>query len=569
VRIAAVRKPDGPTAGAGGIRELTLPDLDAREALRPPRLAEQALPNDTQAGLTYLFQRTTGDDPFRRTHARGSAGAALVRDRLDGETGLARVFSPPAARSWTVDGWVTPGSFAALLEPAFSSSGLFESRPAYRASSAFDGTGQPWIAPWLDGRTAWLRWSTKRPATVTTLRLQPANGVRRPTLVRVNESPPVAVAEDGTVRLPQPIRATEFRLTVLRAAFGPGTPGVIRQRRAVGIAEVRGAGVPTVEITRTGDVDGRCFAAGNVGDQIVRWRLTGSIEDFDAGRPLRVVGCAPVSLPAGETRLEFEGPAPYLVRLRSAGQAPASASPGRVLDAGDADRSGGRSGVELELEAPARLVLAESYNRGRSASCDGEDLGEPEVGAGFGTAWRVPETCRNVTISFAPNRLVTAGYAISAVVGLLLLALLILKRPPPRTEPEPLPEARAKRMRAASAALVAIPAALALGFIFAARATPLFYAGVFLVLWRGIDARQLALAGGAVLTLAVPVLTLLIRPEDRGGYNPEYAIDRIAVHWVAVAGLTLFILALSRAMARPGRARAAPPTAAARPARAP
>ena len=124
-------------------------------------------------------------------------------------------------------------------------------------------------------------------------------------------------------------------------------------------------------------------------------------------------------------------------------------------------------------------------------------------------------------------------------------------------------------MSARRAALIAIPAALALGFIFAARATPLFYAGVFVVLWRGIDARQLALAGGAILAIAVPVLTLIIRPEDRGGYNPEYAIDRIAVHWVAVAGITLMILALSRAMARPGRARAAPPTAAARPARAP
>ena len=111
--------------------------------------------------------------------------------------------------------------------------------------------------------------------------------------------------------------------------------------------------------------------------------------------------------------------------------------------------------------------------------------------------------------------------------------------------------------------------ALALGFVFAARATPLFYAGVFLVLWRGVGARELALAGGAILTVAVPILTLIIRPEDRGGYNPEYAIDRIAVHWVAVAGVTLFVLALSRAMGRPGRARAAPPTAAAPPPRAP
>ena len=71
------------------------------------------------------------------------------------------------------------------------------------------------------------------------------------------------------------------------------------------------------------------------------------------------------------------------------------------------------------------------------------------------------------------------------------------------------------------------------------------------------------LLAGAV-ALAVPVLTLIVRPENRGGYNPEYAIDRIAVHWVAVAGVTLFVLALSRAMGRPARGRAAPPTHAAR-----
>jgi arabinofuranan 3-O-arabinosyltransferase len=75
---------------------------------------------------------------------------------------------------------------------------------------------------------------------------------------------------------------------------------------------------------------------------------------------------------------------------------------------------------------------------------------------------------------------------------------------------------------------------------------------VFVVLWRGIDAKPLAIAGGLVLSVAVPVLTLLIRPENRGGYNPDYTNERIAVHWVAVAGLTLLILALARALAHGG-----------------
>ena len=124
-------------------------------------------------------------------------------------------------------------------------------------------------------------------------------------------------------------------------------------------------------------------------------------------------------------------------------------------------------------------------------------------------------------------------------------------------------------MSPARAALIAVPVGLAFGFVFAARGVPLFALGTFLVLWRGIGAKPLALAGGAILTIAVPVLTLIVRPENRGGYNPEYAGSGIAVHWVTVAGIALFVLALSRAMGRPGRARSAPPTGAAPPAPAP
>jgi hypothetical protein len=259
--------------------------------------------------------------------------------------------------------------------------------------------------------------------------------------------------------------------------------------------------------------------------------------------------------------------------MRSGAANGVSPSPGRVVSAGTATR-GGREGVELALNGPARLVLAESYNRGRRASCDGRDLGVPEVGGVYGTAWRVPKTCKHVEITFAPNRLVNAGYALSLAVGLLLLALVLFRRPGPSPEPlDPREAAPARALSARRAALFAIPIALAFGFAFAARGTPLFALGVFFVLWRGVGARELALAGGAVLAIAVPILTALIRPDNRGGYNPEYSIDRVTVHWVAVAGVSLLILALARALstarARPGRARSAPPSAAAPPAPAP
>lgn len=578
-RIAGVRKPANATAGAGGIRELRIEGLQAREALRAPTVAEEAL-KGTNAALTYLFQRTTGDDPFRRSPRRGPSGAALVRDRRDGETGLSRVFSPPSARTWTLDGWASVAATThdseldrlAGTTGRFESSGRFEGRAAFRASSAFDGTDTPWIGSWLERRTAWIEWTTPE-REIRTFTIEPVPGVRRPTAVKlfVDGGEVAATVRGTTVELPRPVRGSRFRLEILRAV---GDTPAARERRAVGIAEIRGAG-PPIDVKRSGALSRDCVLAGTVGGQPLRLRAEGTIEDVDAGRPIRVAGCAGVDLPAGETRLDLPAGvlAPYLLRLRS-GESGAPATPGRVLDPGTASTDGSRDGIRLALTAPARLVLAESYNRGRRATCDGQDLGAPEVGAAFGTAWRVPATCKAVAITFAPNRTVKAGYATSLVAVLLLLVALIRGDRRAWPEEEPLPrEDHTARLSARRAALLAIPAALALGFVFAARATPLFAVLVFVVLYRGIGAKRLAAAGGAILVVAVPILTLLIRPENRGGFNPEYPADRIAVHWVAVAGITLLLLALarelSRASARRGRARAARPTSAAPPPPAP
>ena len=76
-----------------------------------------------------------------------------------------------------------------------------------------------------------------------------------------------------------------------------------------------------------------------------------------------------------------------------------------------------------------------------------------------------------------------------------------------------------------------------------------------MILWRGIGVRGLVAAAGALLVVAVPALTLLIEPANRGGFNPEYAQDRIAVHWVAVAAIVLLVLALARVLGAARRRR--------------
>ncbi|MGZ8634198.1 MAG: alpha-(1-_3)-arabinofuranosyltransferase domain-containing protein, partial [Solirubrobacteraceae bacterium] len=199
VRIAHVIQPPTGEGGAGGIRELCIPGVRATEALRPPLLVEHALHGADlrRAGLTYLFDRTTGDDPLRPHVVTGARSRGLGRDQQDGERGWARAIAPPAARAWRADAWVSvaPETPDHVLDAwtggtgatAFDGSSRFEGLGRNRASSAFDGgPRRAWIAGWIRSRGAWLQWRTRAPRTIRTLRLErPPVRVRFPTRVRV------------------------------------------------------------------------------------------------------------------------------------------------------------------------------------------------------------------------------------------------------------------------------------------------------------------------------------------------------------------------------------------------
>jgi hypothetical protein len=94
--------------------------------------------------------------------------------------------------------------------------------------------------------------------------------------------------------------------------------------------------------------------------------------------------------------------------------------------------------------------------------------------------------------------------------------------------------------------------------VFALRAGVAIGPAVALVLWRGIGARPLILAAGALLCVVVPLLYLLFPPEDRGGYNNEYAVETLGAHWVGVAAFVLLALALWRTVGAARAPRSAP-----------
>jgi hypothetical protein len=602
----------GIDAGSvGGIREVRVPGLRVRELLRPPVVAERALAGQdlSAAPLTYLFERTTADDPLRRgpeppassfTGNRAEDEAALVRTAVDPEAGLARVFSPPAARDWEADAWVTSSpdapdpaldrlAGARLGGVTLSSSGRFQGRPGWRASSAFDGDeATAWVAPWHGaGAEAWLSWRVPRPVAVRRLSLGRSRlPARFPTSVRLSwpggRTSPLAVGADGSVPLPAPVRARSFRLEVLRADGSP--------RPAVAIASVNGDGVPAVTVPRGGDLRGRCGdvagtlgrgeagvpgdAAGSAGR--LRLRVAGSISDLDAGRPLRATSCGAVSLPAARTVLRVPPNVlrPLTLRLRSSGTAPVTRDArlaGRVVDPGTMGR-GSYEDVRVNVVEPSWLVLGESYNRGWHAECDGRSLGEPRVVDAFANGWRVDPGCKDVSISFAPQRAVYWGYALGALACLVLLLTLVLgarrRDGPIGAEPDDSPwgaepDDSPWRLPLRHALAAGVAAALVFGFAFALRAGVIIGPATALILWRGASARLLITAAGALLAIVVPALYLLFPATDRGGYDTAYPVERLGAHWVTVAAVTLLILALARTIAtsRASRARSGPTAA--------
>jgi hypothetical protein len=611
VALARVEGPRRRSSGAGGIRELRIPGLAVRERLRPPVVLERALRGAdlSASGLTYLFARQTADAPRRAARLAGSEQGGDRRDAQDPEDRIERRIAPPAARTWRAEAWVRadPGAPDAALDRLAGvrgglraeSSSRFDGLPVHRASGAFDGGSRAWIGQWIPGRPAWLGFELPRERTVRELRLEavPAR-VRRPVRVRLDadgaRGPEAAVAPDGRILLPRPVRGRAFRLHVVAAAFPPGTPERARRRRAVGIAELRAPGVPRLRVPRAGPLRAPCgaVAAGLLrpGGRTLAARLPmavrGELEDLDAGRELRATPCGrPARLPAGPLDVIALGGTLRADHLRLVSRRGGNAIPALIAAEVRPGRLefGARRGASVRVDAPAWLVHGESYSRGWRADCDGRDLGEPVPLQGYANAWPIDAPgCADLELTFAPNAAVRAASALSlgAAPVLLVLALWpVLRRrrtarraaaleaaaPPDLPDPDADPADLRRPLR--TALLLGAAAGALTGFVFALRVGVLAGPAVALVLWRGIPSRRLILAAGGLLAVVVPALYLLFPGRDRGGYSTTYPEEHLWAHWVTVAAVVLLATALARQLAvstargRRGAPAAEPPAA--------
>ena len=586
VTIDHVVQPKTGLGGPGGFKEIRIPGLDVKQMLRAPivvgrQLAGADLRHDS---LSYVFERTTGDDPFRRQPFSGTTVLNDPKVRGDAEAQIDRIVFAPAARTYTAAAWAYPavGTADSTLDrlagytgaEVFNSSARFQDQPGYRASSAFGAPGGPgWIGVWQrpDMPAPWISWSGPRALTLSRLVLTPSSlVVRRPTVVALSwpggSSGPLGVGANGVAVLPRPVRARAFRLTILAAAFPAGATQPPRASQAVGIGSLLVPGIPQARVPVTGPLRAGCGSVSiEVGGRALALRPSATVEQLDAGQPLPARACGgrggSVSIGAGVQEVRtLRGPFSIdLLQLSSAAPAPVpTAATGRVIDSGQIGNSS-VSGVRVALTKPAWLVLGESYDSGWRASCDGRLLGVPQVIDGYANGWIAPVSCDRVTFSFAPQAGVRTSYAISAVVcALLILFLLIgaLRQPalasaaairrrladPPATPTPPL-----------QAIGIALALAIPIAFVFAIRAGLVAFPLLAFVLWRGYGPRTLAIAAAALLGIVVPITYALTQPRNRGGYSFAYATDLIAAHWIGVTVIVLCAMTVWMMLSRRAR----------------
>lgn len=534
-----------------------------------------------RAGLTYLFSRETGDDPFARDPQAASLPSPRVSspvDMADAETVMRRVFYVPVARRFAAQAWVAPlatASDAALDRltgtrgaARATSSDRFQGQPGRRAAMALDGDpSTAWVGSWSSISRPWLQVSLSRRVVVRDLRLTPAQmPVRRPTSVTVSwpggSAGPLIVDAAGTVTLPRAVRVRRLRLTIENAAVVPGsTPA---QRSAVGIGELMGLGrAARLRVRRSGPLSAGCGAAGfTVGNARIALRVSGTITAFDAGTPLRAVSCGgPLRLAAGPARLTVSAGPLAIDALKLSSPPPsgpdvAPSPSGRVLSPGTVAH-GAYNGVRVRITAPSWLVLGEGYNRGWQASCNGRALGAPVPIDGYANGWPVGPGCRDVSFRYGPNQLAKLGYGISVLACLACVIVLMLAwrrrqtraAEPPQPFAELTPAVPARRRIPAALAAALVPA-LGFAFVFGLRPGVLAWPALALILWRGIGAGALTLTAAALLGLLVPVLYLVGPGPVPGGNQYGYAMAHLNAHYVAVAAFGLLATALWRSFPR-------------------
>jgi arabinofuranan 3-O-arabinosyltransferase len=504
---------------------------------------------ETVARLPRTAARLAGqlDAAGRRALEEAALDVVLTREaghpadtEDDEERRLARAFTLPVARSFSVGGRASAGPDVpdGVLDRLAGASGevtaTSSSRSAdglsVRAAKALDG----------DPRTAWMPDpSDEQPwldVTFPHQRLEAVeieqgsgSGLITEVVLDFGDGAPVRARLDGGRE---------------RIAFAPRTADRVRlsvtERGAwdapVGIAEFVAG---TAALPQPPDeAPLGCAALLTVDGAPLQVGLGQSMAELEAGVPATLTGC-------GGERLRLEAGA-HLLRAAdgwlvdrlhlSSGEAPQPPPPAPTATV--LARSATSIDVEVgPTDRPYYLVTGQSYDERWRAVMDGRDLGPPILVDGYAAGWRVDEGgAHRFAIVYGPQRAVvwTRWASVAALVACVLLLFGAQRPLAQRSVPAP-------RLPRAAWAASPILLWMLLGWVGAA-------AGAALAVWHLTrpPAPRTLLRGAVTMLTLVPLAWLIQGLPDATSISSAIVTSRLVPHYLAAGGLVLLVVGVAR-----------------------
>ncbi len=470
-----------------GLSSVGFAEVTVVDATRGPQVADDVvrLPTD----LLATFADDALDHPLAVVLTRRRIPGS-VAVRTSPEASMARTFSLPAARAFTLHGEVRLSSAAledstldaALGIPLADAGGVTATSnrrlpggTTNRASAAIDGDMGTWYSPgFLDQHGEWLDFQAARPFAFDHFDLTVLNDGRHsvPRRIRLEVDgrydPDLVFTLPDVPDQPEPNSHHTFRVDVPRTVSGQRLRLVVEESPDDPAASVRD--VTTIDwysgdeiVMPVGivelDIDGLEVPAPpvevpsecrsdllEVDGTPVPVAVRGTTADLEAGSTAVLTTCAgaPLTLPAGDVTIRttpgaLSGFDLDRLVLRSTGGGEPDPGTGaliapRLPEARTTVRIDDHDRTAIDVDVAARqeatwLILSQSHNLGWRATLDGRDLGEPVLVNGYANGWVLPPgEAGRVELRWTPQRVVDLALG-ATVLGVAATVVLALKRP--------------------------------------------------------------------------------------------------------------------------------------------
>ena len=441
-----------PDAQTVGFADFTFPGLDLREFVQAPTDVRDAAAGDAnlraqldRSPVSFLFARDTNVAPIGTTVSLSQADHSQPA-----ELAVRRRFSTIGSRPYGLQGVFHVGArtsdtdVASILGPLSTGTASARADGDLAGWGGYAADGDPsttWAAPSEAGQSVTVQVPARPLSSVKIHTLADATTARITTVqVTVGDqvqtvpldlatctAPNATCTPTATVTLPE--RSINSQVTVTVVAVDPTA---IKSHKQVQISEIEVNGIGNNKLETTAALSTECRSVGlTIDDADVPVRLSGTVADLLASRPIGWKACAPVTLPEGDHQLvSADAFLMDRIQLTTSDITPPPPTPEVTSSVTVVSRTATSMHLRVSSPGPAMLWMGESFDNRWVASVDG---GASQEATAFDTqsGWEVGGAgTRDVILRFRPARLFESGLLITGatVVGCLWLALRPARR---------------------------------------------------------------------------------------------------------------------------------------------